>query len=78
MPSIYITYDVITSFTLKVERDEIPDDHEELLESVTRAELSECPLDVHEVEWCHLKTAWQQSSPENTWVMDEENNPLFQ
>ena len=78
MPSIHITYDVTTSFTLTVERDEIPDDHAELLDSVTREELAECPMDVHEVEWCHLKTALQQASPENTWVMDEENKPLYQ
>lgn len=78
MPSIQITYDVTTSFTLTVERDEIPDDHDELLDSVTRDELAECPMDVHEVEWCHLKTAWQQASPENTWVKDEDNNLLYQ
>ena len=36
---IYITYDVTTSMTLTVERDSIPEDHDELLESVTKQEL---------------------------------------
>tara|TARA_A100001201_G_scaffold121151_1_gene104759 strand:+ start:316 stop:570 length:255 start_codon:yes stop_codon:yes gene_type:complete len=75
---IYITYDVTTSMTLTVERDSIPEDHDELLESVTRQELSDNQLDVAEVEWDNIKTAWREATPENTWVTDEDDNELYQ
>ena len=75
---IYITYDVTTSMTLTVERDSIPEDHDELLESVTRQELSDNQLDVAEVEWDNIKTAWREATSENTWVTDENDNPLYQ
>jgi|TARA_Y100000289_G_scaffold57009_1_gene61116 hypothetical protein len=75
---IYITYDVITSLTLTVERDSIPENHEELLESVTRQELEDNEMDVAEVGWDNIKSAWRDSTPENTWVLDEDNNELYQ
>ena len=75
---INITYDVTTSMTLTVERDSIPEDHHELLESVTRQELSDNQLDVAEVDWCNVKTAWREATSENTWVTDENDNPLYQ
>ena len=75
---INITYDVTTSMTLTVERDSIPEDHDELLESVTRQELSDNQLDVAEVDWCNVKTAWREAISENTWVTDESDNPLYQ
>ena len=74
---IYITYDVTTSMTLTVERDSIPEDHDELLESVTREELVENPMDVGDVDWCNIKTAWREATPENTWVRDEDYNELY-
>lgn len=69
-------YDVVTSFVLTVERDELPTFHEELLESVTRAELSDCPMNVHEIEWCSLKEAWRSSTPDNTTVYDAEDESI--
>lgn len=65
---IQITYDVITSFTLTIERDELPEDHDDLLESVTRDELANCPKDVDDIEWNHIKQAWRSSTPDNTTV----------
>ena len=69
-------YDVVTSFVLTVERDELPATHDELLESVTRAELSDCPMNVHEIEWHNLKEAWRSSTPDNTTVYDAEDESI--
>ena len=75
---IYITYDVITSLTLTVERDSIPENHQELLESVTKQELIDNEMDVAEVGWDNIESAWRDSKPENTWVLDEDDNELYQ
>ena len=29
-------------------------------------------------DWCNVKTAWREATSENTWVTDENNNPLYQ
>lgn len=69
-------YDVVTSFVLTVERDELPEDHDDLLESVTRDELANCPMNIHEIEWGNIKEAWRCSDSCNTTVMDEDNNEI--
>ena len=74
---IDIEYEVTTSFRITVERDELPEDHDELLESVSRDELATAPMDVFPIEWDHIKMAWRESSPENTYVFDKNNDPLF-
>ena len=74
---INIEYKVTTSFRLTVERDELPEDHDALLESVTRDELVNAPCDVYPIEWDHMKYAWRESSPENTYVFNENNDRLF-
>ena len=73
---ITIEYEVTTSFLVVVERDELPASHDQLLESVTRDELPGS-LDPLPIEWGHVKEAWRSATPENTWVFDEDNNPLF-
>jgi len=75
---INIEYEVTTSFVLTVDRLELPEDHDELLESVTRDELCECPIEVHELEWSHLKEAWRSADTENTWVTDDKGNELYE
>ena len=74
---IDIEYEVITSFRITVERDELPKDHHALLESVTRDELARAPMDVYPIEWDHIKYAWRESSPENTYVCDENRDQLY-
>ena len=74
---INIEYEVTTSFRITVERDELPEDHDALLESVTRDELSHAPIHVYDLEWDHVKYAWRESSTENTYVFDENNDPLY-
>ena len=76
--NINIEYTVTTSFVLTVDRLELPEDHDELLESVTREELRWCPMLVHELEWWHLKEAWRSADVENTWVTDDEGNELYE
>jgi hypothetical protein len=73
---INVMYDVVTSFVLTVERDELPDDHDELLESVTRAELADCPMDVHDVGWDNIKETWRSSNSDNTTVFNAEGESI--
>ena len=65
---VNIVYDVMTSFVLTIERDELPEDHDDLLESVTYAELAACPMEIHEVEWDNIIEYWRFSTSENTTV----------
>ena len=74
---IDIEYEVTTSFRITVERDELPEDHDALLESVTRDEIVDLPMEVYDIEWDHIKIAWRESSPENTYVFDENNDQLY-
>ena len=73
---ITIEYEVTTSFQVVVERDELPASHDQLLESVTCDEISDC-MDPLPIEWGHVKESWRSATPENTWVFDEDNIPLF-
>ena len=74
---ILLEYEVITSFTITLERDELPEDHNDLLDSVTGEELAQAYLEVKEIEWDNLKEAWRSATPENTWVYDEEYEELY-
>lgn len=74
---ITIEYEVTTSFQLTVERAEIPKDHAQLLESITRDELAGSSLEPLPIEWGHIKEAWRSATPDNTWVYDENNDPIF-
>ena len=74
---INIEYDVTTSFVLTVERDELPEDHDALLNSITRDELATAPCNVWEIGWSHLKESWRSATPDNTTVTDENENQLF-
>jgi len=74
---INIEYEVVTSFQLTIERDELPEDPHVLLESVTRDELADSPCDVLPVEWAHCKDSWRHATPDNTYITDEDNNPLY-
>ncbi len=75
---IDIEYEVTTSFRITVERDELPEDHDALLESVTRYELLDSDCDVYPIEWDHMKMAWRESSPDNTYVFDENGDKLYE
>ena len=72
---INIVYDVTTSFVLTIERDELPEDHDDLLESVTRDELADCPMEVHEIEWDNIKESWRSSTSDNTTVSLPDEKP---
>jgi len=74
---ILLEYEVTTSFTIEIEREELPENHQDLLDSVTRDELAEAPMQVNDLEWGHLKEAWRSSTPENTWVYNEDNEELY-
>jgi hypothetical protein len=74
---INIEYEVVTSFQLTVERDELPKDPDDLLNSITRDELADSPCDVYPIEWGHLKDAWRNATPDNTYITDEDNNELY-
>lgn len=74
----YITYDVLTSMTLTVERDSLPGDKQDLIDSVTKEELINNDLQIGEIEWDSIKYAWRNADSENTWIIDENLEPLFQ
>lgn len=74
---IVIDHEVTTSFRVTVERQEIPKDHAELLESITINELTNGSRDLQPNEWGHIKYAWRRATPGNTWVYDENNDPIF-
>jgi len=73
---ITIEYPVTTSFTLTIERDDLPKDANTLLESVTREELSNAPMNVHDIEWGHIKEAWRSATAESVCFFDEENDVI--
>ena len=73
---INIMYDVATSFVITVERDELPATYDELLQSVTRDELSDCGMVIHDIEWSNIKQAWRSSTPDNTMVYDEKGEDI--
>ena len=75
---ILLEYEVITSFVLTIERDKLPDDPWDLLESVTREELTNAPMEVNEIEWGHIKEAWRDATPDNTYVYDKNQEQLYQ
>ena len=47
------------------------------LSHVTRDEIVDLPMEVYDIEWGHIKYAWRESSPENTYVFDENGDQLY-
>ena len=74
---IFIEYEVITPARITVERDQIPEDPIDLLESVTRDELANSPVDVYPIEWGHLKDAWRTANADNTYITNEDHDELY-
>ena len=74
---INIEYEVITSATITVERDELPDDPNDLLESVTKDELANSPFEIVRIEWGHLKDAWRAADADNTYITNEDHDELY-
>ena len=74
---IFIEYEVITSATIAIERDELPENPDDLLESVTRDELANSPLDTSPIEWGHLKDAWRTADADNTYITNEDHDELY-
>lgn len=73
---INIEYEVITSVTVTVERDHLPSNPNDLLESVTRDELANSP-DINPIEWGHLKDAWRTADADNTHITNEDHDELY-
>lgn len=73
---IIIEYPVTTSFTITIERDSMPENVSDLLESVTREELYNAPMSVNDIEWGHIKYAWLNANPEDVLLMDEDGDIL--
>ncbi len=73
---INIEYEVITSVTVTVERDQLPEDPNDLLESVTRDEMVNAE-EVNPIEWGHLKDAWRAADADNTHITDENHDELY-
>ncbi len=74
---IKIEYPLKTSFVLTIERDHLPDDPSELLNSVTRSELANGYIFDNKIEWCDCNEAWRSSNAEDTYFYDEDYNELY-
>ena len=72
---ILLEYPVRTSFVLTVERDELPDDPWDLLESITRDELVNAQI--NDIDWGDLKESWRDATPDSTYVYDENHEQLY-
>ena len=70
---IHINYSIPVTYTVVVERDELPDE-DELLNTVTREEM----LDGDgEITWDDVKNAWRYSDPSDVIVTDENHDELY-
>ena len=70
---IHINYSIPVTYTVVVERDELPDEHE-LLDTVTREEM----LDGDgEITWDDVKNAWRYSTPSDVIVTNENYDELY-
>ena len=70
---IVIQYQVPTTFTVVVERDELPDQRE-LLQSITRDEISNGD---GELTWDDIKYAWREADPEQVYISDTNYDELY-
>ena len=74
---IQIEYPINKTIILTIERDQLPDDPEELLDSVTRKELN-YNLDFYNVADSEsYKQAWKKTTTTNTHITDENDNELY-
>lgn len=68
-----INYSIPITFTVVVERDELPDEHE-LLESITKDELL---TGDGELTWDDIKWAWRNADPNDVIVTDKNYEELY-
>ena len=68
-----INYSIPITFTVVVERDELPDEHE-LLESITKDELL---TGDGELTWDDIKWAWRNADPNDVIVTDKNYDELY-
>ena len=71
--NIHINYSIPVTFTVVVERDELPEE-EALLESITRDELLNGD---GELTWDDIKWAWRNADPNDVIVTDSQHNELY-
>jgi len=74
---IQIEYPLNETIVLTIERDQLPDDPEELLDSVTRDELNYNFNIYNHVDGESYKQAWSNTTTVNTYITDEDDNELY-
>jgi hypothetical protein len=74
---IQIEYPLNETIVLTIERDQLPDDPEELLDSVTRDELNYNFNIYNHVDGESYKQAWSKTTTVNTYITDEDDNELY-
>ena len=74
---INIFFDVTTQVMMTLDRNELPQSHQALLDSITADELATAPHETREIEWNDIKTSWRDTTTENTTVTDENEEELF-
>ena len=74
---IQIEYPLNETIVLTIERDQLPDDPEELLDSVTKDELNYNFNIYNHVDSENYKEAWCKTTTVNTYITDEDDNELY-
>ncbi len=74
---IQIEYPLNETIVLTIERDQLPDDPEELLDSVTRDELNYNFNFYNTNDSENYKQAWSNTTTVNTYITDEDDNELY-
>lgn len=74
---IQIEYPLNKTFVLTIERDHLPDDPEELLDSVTKDELNYNFNFYNSTEGESYKQAWSKTTTDNTHITDEDDNEIY-
>jgi len=74
---INITYPIESSYTIQIERDKLPENPDDLLDTITKEELIDCVLHEAIIEWDHIKSAWRYSEVDDIGIQDEDYNELY-
>ena len=74
---INITYPISTSYTIQIERDNLPENPDDLIESVTRQEFNDCLLGNAYVPFDCIKDSWRFAKVCNLDIEDEDYNQLY-
>ena len=74
---INITYPIDASYTIQIERDKLPENPDDLFNSITKDELIQCVVHETIIEWDQIKCAWRYTEFDDIRIQDEDCNELY-